>query len=216
MAASGLRDRKKERVRETLLEVSGRLFRSRGFDETTVDEIAREAEVSRQTFFNYFPSKEAALTELGLRWLRAQGELASRGRRRAPPESTPDGMREAILGQLAAIEKDRAFMTLVFTRSGLFFPHGPHVGSADDEARLDHTRAFMRALAARVRVGQKARRIRSDVDAKQIAEMYVAVLVITTRLWLTGYWGERGSLVERGRRALRVLEDGLRAPKAQR
>ncbi|HEU4427693.1 MAG TPA: TetR family transcriptional regulator [Myxococcota bacterium] len=213
---SGLRERKKQLVRDGILEICGRLFRSRGFDETTVDEIAREAEISRQTFFNYFPSKEAVLAEIGLVWLRAQGELASRGRRRGLPESTPEGLRQAILDQLAAIEKDRELMRLVFTRSGLFFPHGSHVGKAGDEARLDHTRSFMAAVAARVRVGQKAKRIRRDIDANQIAEMYVAVLVITTRLWLTGYWGERGSLVERGRRALRVLEDGLRARKGSR
>jgi len=213
---SGLRERKKEAVRERILVVCGRLFRGRGFDETTIDEIAREVEISRQTFFNYFPSKEAVLSELGLVWLRAQGELAKRGRRRGAREATPEGLREAILDQLAAIEKDRELMLLVFTRSGLFFPQGPHVGSAADEARLDHTRSFLAAVAARVRVGQKAKRIRRDIDANQIAEMYVAVLVITTRLWLTGYWGERGSLVERGRRALRVLEDGLRVQKAAR
>jgi len=216
MTMSGLRERKKRLVRDGILQVCGRLFRSRGFDETTVDEIAREAEISRQTFFNYFPSKEAVLAELGLAWLRAQGELANRGRRRGRPESTPEGLRQAILDQLAAIEKDRKLMRLVFTRSGLFFPHRPEVGGPADQSRLDHTRSFMAAVAARVRVGQKAKRIRRDIDANQIAEMYVAVLVITTRLWLTGYWGERGSLVERGRRALRVLEDGLRARKASR
>jgi AcrR family transcriptional regulator len=213
---SGLRERKKQAARERILETCGRLFRTRGFDETTVDEIAREVEISRQTFFNYFPSKEAVLTELGLAWLRAQGELASRGRRRGHPESTREGLRRAILGQLAAIEKDREFMRLVFTRSGLFFPHGSHVGSAADEPRLDHTRAFMAMVAARVRVGQQAKRVRRDIDANQIAEMYIAVLTITTRLWLTDYWGERGDLVTRGRRALRVLEDGLRAPGASR
>ena len=102
-------------------------------------------------------------------------------------------------------------MRLVFTRSGLFFPHGAHVGSSADAARLDHTRAYFTAVAEFMRAGQQAGRIRRDLPAEQVAEIYVAVLVITTRLWLTGYWGDTGSLVERAMRAFDALGDGLRA-----
>src|SRR5262249_12366992 len=54
----GLRERKKQRVRELIAETAQRLFRERGFDVVTVDEVAREAEVARMTVFNYFPTKE--------------------------------------------------------------------------------------------------------------------------------------------------------------
>jgi AcrR family transcriptional regulator len=47
-------------VRRELVAAAARLFASRGYDETTVDDIAAAAEVSRSTFFRYFPSKEAA------------------------------------------------------------------------------------------------------------------------------------------------------------
>ena len=208
-AGPGLRERKKQRVRQRILDVCGRLFRERGFDETTIDDIVHEVGISRQTFFNYFPGKEAVLAELGLVWLREQGDLARRSRRGSG--SVRDGLRRAIRGQLAAIERDRDFMRLVFTRSGLFFPHGPRVGSPSDEPRLDHTRRFFAAISTLASAGQRAGRVRRDVPADQIAEMYVAVLVITTRLWLTGYWGDTGGLVERGMRAFGVLEDGLRA-----
>ena len=59
-------------MRARILEVCGELFRTRGFDETTVDAIAARAEISRQTFFNYFPSKEAVLAEFGFAWLAPQ------------------------------------------------------------------------------------------------------------------------------------------------
>lgn len=205
-----LRERKKQRVRRRILTVCERLFRARGFDETTIDDIVGEVEVSRQTFFNYFPGKQAVLAELGLLWLQEQGELARRGREATRPGSVREDFRQTLAAQLAAIERDRDFMRLVFTRSGVFFPHGPQVGSGADQPRLDRTRQFFAVVSRIVEAGQQAGRVRRDVPADQIAEMYVAVLVITTRLWLTDYWGDTGSLVERGMRAFDVIERGLR------
>jgi AcrR family transcriptional regulator len=54
----GLRERKKARTRAELQRHALRLFRDRGYAATTVDDIAAAAEVSRSTFFRYFPTKE--------------------------------------------------------------------------------------------------------------------------------------------------------------
>ena len=57
-AEAGLRERKKQQTRERIFETARRLFEKKGFDAISVAEIAREADVSEVTVFNYFPTKE--------------------------------------------------------------------------------------------------------------------------------------------------------------
>jgi len=54
----GLRERKKQQTRELLADTARRLFTERGFERVSVAEVARAADVSEKTVFNYFPTKE--------------------------------------------------------------------------------------------------------------------------------------------------------------
>jgi AcrR family transcriptional regulator len=58
---TGLRERKKRQTREAIAQAAADLFAQKGFAAVTVDDVARAADVSRQTVFNYFPSKEQML-----------------------------------------------------------------------------------------------------------------------------------------------------------
>lgn len=58
---TGLRERKKQQTRETIVREAVRLFRKRGYDHTTIADIADAADISPRTFFSYFDTKEAVV-----------------------------------------------------------------------------------------------------------------------------------------------------------
>jgi AcrR family transcriptional regulator len=93
---TGLRERKKQQTRQHIAETARRLFGKRGFDRVTVAEIARAAEVSEQTVFNYFPTKEDLVYwQLGA----FEEELLTTIKERDPGESALAAFGRFILAQ---------------------------------------------------------------------------------------------------------------------
>jgi AcrR family transcriptional regulator len=90
----GLRQRKKEQTRQAIFEAARRLFAERGFEHVTVAEIARTANVSEVTVFNYFPTKED-LFYGGMQFF--EEELLDAVRRRKPGESPLKAFRRKLL-----------------------------------------------------------------------------------------------------------------------
>jgi AcrR family transcriptional regulator len=89
----GLRERKKQRTREQIIEAAMGLFAERGYHATTIADIATAADVAPRTFFSYFPSKEAVVFYNADRDLDA---LAAALRDRLPGENAFDALRRWI------------------------------------------------------------------------------------------------------------------------
>lgn len=94
----GLRERKKRQTRDRIVREALALFRKRGFDATTIADIAEAAEIAPRTFFAYFDTKEAVVFhDLD----DVLGSLRERLDERGPEETTFDAFRNWIADWLA-------------------------------------------------------------------------------------------------------------------
>src|ERR1035437_4287999 len=104
-AEVGLRERKKARLRQQIIDTSIKLFRKHGYEDTRIDDIVQLLEISQPTFFRYFPSKDALLREVGERGYaciceRLRSELSSKA-------GTGERLRRLYVTMAREVEADR-------------------------------------------------------------------------------------------------------------
>ncbi|MEU7986361.1 TetR family transcriptional regulator [Streptosporangium canum] len=95
--SEGLRERKKRETRLRISDVATGLFMARGFDGVTVAEVARAADVSVNTVFNYFPAKEDLLFDRQDEVVDLLGRVV---RERRPGEGAAEALRRDFLDAL--------------------------------------------------------------------------------------------------------------------
>ena len=102
MTEIGLRERKKARTRRVIADAAARLFAERGYEQVAVSDVAREAEVSEQTVYNYFQTKEQLVTD---RDQQVQDELCRLIRTRPPGTTPAAAIREFALDSVEGIRR---------------------------------------------------------------------------------------------------------------
>jgi AcrR family transcriptional regulator len=179
-----LRERKKLRNRRALAEAALRLFAERGFDATTLEELADEAEVSKSTFSRIFPAKEAAgieaEAELWSAYLAALTERKLSG-------PVLDGLYQALAATVAALDPgwDERFLAtrrLVIAEPALL-------------RYVEHYRAQIKeqvaaTLAGRLGLSQE------DLRPHVLAELTMTAFSLSGRRWVRrGGEGGRAALL---------------------
>ena len=104
-AVEGRRERKRRQTRERIEQAAITLFMERGFDATTIEEITEAADVSKRSFFDYFPSKE----EVVFAWQDSFADrLMTAIAARPAGESPVKAVEEALIATVTASADERA------------------------------------------------------------------------------------------------------------
>ncbi|MEV5434556.1 TetR family transcriptional regulator [Streptomyces sp. NPDC052682] len=176
----GLRERKKQRTRDALLRAALELFATRGYEETTVDDIAQAVDVSQRTFFRYFASKEEVAFFVPRL---AESQIVAAVRARPPGEGPLQALRQAVLGSWDAINEavERLVPIELHMRVYRVIESTPALLAAHLRRSAELEEQLARIIADREGL---------DVDADPRPRILVAcfggVIRVTERMWSTG------------------------------
>lgn len=146
-------ERRKERTRRALLQAADRLFCEKGFDATTVEEIAHAADVAKGTFFNYFETKETLLIHLlALQIEDALAEVPGAG------QPAPERLRLTLKAAWDALAPYR-HLTRHAVLHNVRPPRPPR----------ERPQKMPRALITLIQQGQEEGTIRAEIDAETVA-----------------------------------------------
>jgi AcrR family transcriptional regulator len=166
--ANGRRDRAKVERRERLYEAALALFRSQGYEATTVAQITTQAGLAKGTFFNYFSTKDAMLRYLGAREVGRLGAATLAG-----PEPSPIAKLKRLLSALGtSLEKDRHLVTLIF-RSGVSAPDL----MAGDAGGFSLRPATVLLIRQAQHAGEVNQDLDSDILASALDALYLQQLI---------------------------------------
>jgi len=190
-----LRERKKQRTRELLIETANRLFLEQGFDRTTVDQIAEAAGVSQRTFFRYFAAKDEVVFS-------KHDERISRFRTLLTEKRDGKGPAEAVRSALAEFARDYQRQRRELLREWRIVTGSPLLVARDVEQDLEFEQAIAEVLLSGDPAGAAAER-----RARIIAGAIFGAVRATLQEWFSQ--GCKQDLAELGRDTFRILEEGV-------
>lgn len=160
-----LRSRKLADARRALFEAAMELFRERGFDGTTVEDIAARAGFSRATFFNHFGSKAAVLRSFGERFAGVMEATLAAARPGTPPL---ERLRRVLLAMAREAEGSREDWRIVFTYS----LHDPDYLVVPTPTQERFVETVTGLLAESQRLGQARKDLGATEQAAQVIALY--------------------------------------------
>jgi AcrR family transcriptional regulator len=202
----GLRERKKEQTRQLIAETARRLFSERGFERVTVAEVARAAEVSQQTVFNYFPTKEDLVY---WRLQSFEDELLATIREREPGESALAAFGRFLVAQRGLLGKQEPQAREQLAALTRMIAESSALQAREQQIFAGYTASLAALLAEET--GADAADLRSWVAANAMMGVHRALVQHARRRVVEGMRHPRLAEEVRARanEALALLERGL-------
>jgi AcrR family transcriptional regulator len=195
----GLRERKKARLRQEIIDTAVRLFRKRGYEKTRIDDIVQALEISQPTFFRYFPSKDAVLGEVGRRGFAC---ITDHLRNELSSEATTSEHLRRLYQELARhAEADRPLWQAVVL-SGAMDP----VRSPNMRERKECALGLLREILAQ---GQNRGEVSRAFPVEHLAEFMEGLYNTIVRQWAVDLTGPH-KLSERVTSAVEFFLRGVR------
>ncbi|MDO8724619.1 MAG: TetR/AcrR family transcriptional regulator [Candidatus Methanoperedens sp.] len=173
-----LREKKKIETKNNIFEVAGRLFKEKGFESTSIDEITEEAGIGKGTFFNYFPTKEALLVYFGEQ--RDEIIYSLIGNELATVCSTRDKIKKVLAFLAENYEKDKELTKL------LVFEYIKYIRFTDLKSDEDKKRRYrlIKIISDLLEEGVREGDVRSTIDVKKTTEILTAIYLFSLMAWL--------------------------------
>jgi AcrR family transcriptional regulator len=165
------RERKKRETRQRLMKAALRLFGERGYDDTTVEQIAEAADVAKGTFFNYFETKETILPAL------AEWRLQQLKEALLPEQGAPASPVARIKLALRLVVEDPLSQPVLMQR--LFAATMHHLNNMD----VHPAHALAQLLADQVRQAQAVGEIRADLDPLYLGSVIRTLFFQQLMMW---------------------------------
>ena len=172
--ATTRREQRKQEFREKIMEASIQLFEKNGCDATTLEDICEQAEVSRPTFYSYYPSKNDLIKALAEKlWLNAATNFTALFL--AENQSTQDYIRSFFeMTQQQLSRYDELERDLIRQSMG---------GDPSDNSNMNMLSGLTSMFETVYRAGQKRGDVSSHYDTDFLAEMSMGVISTTMMKW---------------------------------
>lgn len=155
------------------------LFREKGFDSVTIEEICNEAKISKGLFYNYFESKEALFIE--------HSEIISDMQNR-----TCDAFKEGqtFLDRMRVFTDNNIALMDPFLTEATRVAYGYAIKNPGKSFYASKDRLYYRTLIDIIEYGKTRHEVKEDISTNEVAHLITSVTWGSFFSWLIGFESE--------------------------
>jgi AcrR family transcriptional regulator len=196
----GLRETKKKKTRQAIMDAAIRLFSEKGFEKTSVDELAKEAGVGKSTIYGYFHTKN----EIFLAFCEDQVDFVftDLAQKRDPDASLQEQLLTLFMGQFRYVTKNFNFGRILARE--MVFPKELTIEKSNDLSQR-----YLSALGEILTKAISRGELRDDLELLYISGHFYAFYLLVLSAWYERRFQSEQEIEQVLRKLLRQAMEGL-------